>query len=117
MRPEGLHVAVLTFGPGASCVGAFFNTPIDPRSHSVPHAGMVTHKNNSLSDLIRNGYWLKLTCQCGHEARVDPLTLRTQLFGLGKSMQLDRLSDAVKCKECGGRTFDAEACFAPEAWS
>ena len=78
---------------------------------------MATFKNNSLTDLIRNGYWLRLVCPCGHEAKVDPVTLRTQLHKMGKSSELNRLSESMKCQKCGKRDFNAVACFGPERWS
>lgn len=95
----------------------FFNSPIDHRSHSVPDAAMVTHKNNSLTDLIRNGDWLKLVCECKHEAKLDPVTLRTQLHKMGKSGELHRLNEAMKCQQCGSRNFQAVASLAPDGWS
>ena len=77
---------------------------------------MTSFKNDTLSDLIRNGYWLRLACACGHSNRVDPVPLRTALHQKGKSSHLLRLDEGMKCQRCGGRRFDAAACYSPEAW-
>ena len=79
--------------------------------------GMASYKTDTLTALIRNGYWLRLVCPCGHDARVDPVTLRTELQRKGKSLHLARLDESMKCQQCGGRKFDAAACHAPEGWT
>ena len=89
--------------------------PAQTRSRYV--LDMVTLKNESLSDLIRNGYWLRLVCDCGHNARLDPVPLRTRLHQAGRSSHLSRLDESMKCVNCGKRTFHATACFGDEVWS
>ena len=78
---------------------------------------MVRHKMDSLSDLIRHGYWVKLKCQCGHEAKLDPVVLRTSLHKRDKSSHLNRLNEAMCCQQCGKSSFAVEPCYGPAVWS
>jgi hypothetical protein len=73
---------------------------------------MVTHRLKTLSDLKRNGYWLKVICRCGHDARLDPMMLIE--CGLTR---LDDVGNRLKCSNCGGRDIDYHACNGPEVWS
>lgn len=78
---------------------------------------MVRHRLRTLSDLIRNGYWVKLICRCGHTVRKDPSELQELLAERGASTRLDALSDSLKCQACGGKEFDVLQCYGPEVWS
>jgi DNA-directed RNA polymerase subunit RPC12/RpoP len=78
---------------------------------------MSYHRLQTLTDLARYGYWVKLTCACGHEARRDPMELVQRLSRSGASVRLDSLHRRLRCQKCGGRSFVAEHCHAPEAWS
>lgn len=78
---------------------------------------MVRHRPRTLSDLARHGYWLKLICSCGHTVRRDPLELQAVLAMRGASTKLDALQQSLRCQTCGGKTFEATYCYAPERWS
>lgn len=73
---------------------------------------MVTHRLRTLTDLQRNGYWLRVVCRCGHEARLNPVPLIVK--GV---VRLDDVPARLKCSACGSREIDYHACSGPEVWS
>lgn len=60
-------------------------------------AGMVTHRIRTITDLVRQGYSLKVVCQCGHTAHLDPMTL---------IVRLEALEGRLRCGHCGSREVD-----------
>jgi hypothetical protein len=80
-------------------------------------AGMGFRRFSTLLDIAKQGYWLKLSCPCGHEVRLDPMKVLERLLRHGADTRLSRLSDVLKCGKCGGKEFTAEHCEGPEVWS
>ncbi len=78
---------------------------------------MVRHKTDTLTALIGQGYWLKLSCACGHTAKIDPMPLRMALHDRGARDTLDGLNARMRCQRCGERSFRAEPCYGPATWS
>lgn len=68
-------------------------------------AGMGFRKIKSLSCLLREGLWLKLECQCGHTATIDPLPLRSALWKRSRSEELADLQKSLRCQWCKGKLF------------
>lgn len=68
---------------------------------------------NTLSDIAKQGYWLRLSCPCGHERRVDPDRLLERLMRRGADTRLSHLVNNLKCGRCGGKTFEAAHCEGP----
>jgi hypothetical protein len=66
---------------------------------------MGFRKIETLSCLLREGLWLKLECECGHIATIDPLPLRSMLWRKCRSEQLRDLSNSLRCQWCRGNTF------------
>ena len=64
---------------------------------------MGFRKIETLSCLLREGLWLKLTCECGHTATIDPLLLRSLLWRRNRSEKLQDLSLTLRCQWCGKR--------------
>lgn len=71
----------------------------------------------TLTDVARYGYWVKVACQCGHTARLDPMKLLNRAIESRRSTRLTDLHQMLRCGACGGKEFAAEHCLAPEAWS
>lgn len=60
-------------------------------------------KLETLSDLSRRGYWLRIICQaCEHTREIDPAILGLEVHKRGKSQKLDDLEYALRCSVCGG---------------
>lgn len=59
----------------------------------------------------------KVSCPCGHKARLEPLALLKRATERHRSAQLADLHKMLKCRACGGKEFQVEHCLAPEAWS
>jgi hypothetical protein len=72
---------------------------------------------DTLLDIAKQGYWLKLTCRCGRQVRVDPMKVLERLLRRGADVRLSHLRDALKCGRCGGKTFTAAHCRGPGVWS
>ena len=71
----------------------------------------------TLSDVARQGYWVRLQCECGHETKHNPLVLFELVSRRGGSTHLAKLHETMKCGRCGGKDFHAEHCQGPEIWS
>ena len=71
----------------------------------------------TLLDIAKAGYFLRLTCSCGHSVRLDPMKVLERLARRGADTRLNRLSDTLKCGQCGGKGFRATHCEGPEIWS
>lgn len=71
----------------------------------------------TLLHIARAGYFLRLTCPCGHSVRLDPMKVLECLARRGADTRLNRLGDALKCGRCGGKDFRATHCEGPEIWS
>lgn len=69
---------------------------------------MGYRKIESLSCLLREELWLKLTCECGHTATIDPLPLRTELWKRCRSIDLADLQESLRCQRCEGKRFSFE---------
>lgn len=68
---------------------------------------------NTLSDIAKMGYWLRLTCKCGHTRRADTDKLLERLMRRGADTRLSHLVDNLKCGECGRKDFEATHCEGP----
>ncbi len=62
----------------------------------------------NLSHLIRDGLALRLTCECGHAAPLDPFALRSRIWMRRKSDVLADLQESLRCSACGGKSFRYE---------
>lgn len=72
---------------------------------------------DTLMDLAKTGYWLRLRCPCGHEVRVDPLKLLDKMRNRRRIVvQLHMLPEVMRCR-CGRKEFTAEHCQGPAEWS
>ena len=71
----------------------------------------------TLLDVAHQGFYVKLTCGCGHVRRLDPHKLIARLTRRGASTRLDRLNQTIKCGRCGGKSFQATHCDGPLKWS
>lgn len=71
----------------------------------------------TLIDVARHGYWVRLTCACGHEAKHNPMIVFELVTRRGGSTRLDRLHKVMKCGRCGAKDFRVEHCQGPEIWS
>ena len=68
---------------------------------------------NTLLDIAKQGYWVRLTCRCGHEIKTDPMKLLERLMRRGADTRLTHLPSVMKCGRCGGKTFEATHCEGP----
>jgi hypothetical protein len=81
-------------------------------------AGRVGYRRfETLLDIARKGYWVRLACPCGHETKFNALVLAEKLVARDSSTRLNRLGESLKCGKCGGKAFRAEHCRGPEIWS
>lgn len=72
---------------------------------------------DTLMDIAKQGYWVRLRCACGHEATMDPLALLARMKQRRKIVvQLHMLLEVMRC-QCGGKDFTAEHCQGPAIWS
>ena len=71
----------------------------------------------TLLDIAKQGYWVRLVCTCGHEAKHNPMPVIDLLMRRGASTSLKRLHDTMKCGKCGSKAFTAEHCQGPKGWS
>jgi hypothetical protein len=78
---------------------------------------MSYRRLETLLDVARKGYWVRLKCPCGHEAKHNPMVLFELVTRRGGSTSLAKLHETVKCGTCGGKDFRAEHCHGPEIWS
>jgi hypothetical protein len=72
---------------------------------------------DTLLDIAKQGYWLKLSCPCGHSVKLDPMKVLERLVRRGADVRLARLSESLKCGRCGGKQFSASHCGGPAIWS
>lgn len=72
---------------------------------------------DNLLDIARCGYWVQISCKCGHTRRLDPMRLVVRLGRRGGDLRLNRLGKSLKCGRCGGKSFSATHCQGPEMWS
>jgi hypothetical protein len=72
---------------------------------------------DSLIDIARKGYWVKLACECGHTAKRSPEELIQIILSHGGGVRLTDLHKSLVCSQCGERKFSAEHCQGPEIWS
>ena len=82
-----------------------------------PLRRMGYRRLDTLLDIAKAGYWVKLTCACGHEAKHNPLVVMEKLARRGGDVRLNRLHSSLKCGNCGGKNFRAEHCQGPEICS
>lgn len=65
---------------------------------------MARYRLNTLSDLARRGYALRIQClQCDHRVEVDPTILRIEVHRLRRSQKLEDLEHELRCSCCGAR--------------
>lgn len=65
---------------------------------------MSSIRCDSLSDLARHGYRLRVECQaCHHRALLDPLVVMLHSHKRGRSLELDKVAHHLRCSECDGR--------------
>lgn len=72
---------------------------------------------STLLDVAKAGYWIRLSCSCGHMVKLDPMKVLKRLLRRGADARLSRLPEVMKCGRCGGKAFTAEHCEGPEVWS
>ena len=66
---------------------------------------MSSIKCDSLSDLARHGYRLRVECQaCNHFAKLDPLKVMLHCHSRRRSLDLDKVACHLRCSGCGGRS-------------
>ncbi len=81
------------------------------------YANMGYRRLSTLTDVAKAGYWVRLTCRCGHENQQNPMVIYELLAKRGASTRLDRLRETLKCGSCGGKDFTAEHCQGPAIWT
>lgn len=67
-------------------------------------------------DVARAGYWLRIRCTCGHQVRLDPMKLFKRLTKHGASTRLSTLKRSLYCKMCDGREFTVDHVSGPAEW-
>jgi hypothetical protein len=72
---------------------------------------MVSYKVETIGQLMRNGYWLRVRCRCGNDVKVDPATLWRRV-GLGTRVEL--VAPLLRCRLCGKKTATISVCLVPE---
>lgn len=91
--------------------------PVPISFHPWSMAPMGFRRLETLLDISRQGYWLKLECPCGHTARHDPMIMLERLLRRGGDPRLSHLHKSMRCGKCGGREFRVVHCNGPESWS
>lgn len=71
---------------------------------------MARYRLRTVGDLVRNRYWLRVSCACGHAVKIDPARL-LEKRGI---VPLDQLEGRLRCSVCGGRDVDYTPCYAPD---
>ena len=66
----------------------------------------------TLLDIAKQDHWLRLSCPCGHQVKVDPMKVLERLLRRGADTRLSHLHNAMKCGKCGGKDFSASHCEA-----
>mgnify|MGYP005810905331 FL=1 len=65
---------------------------------------MSSKRLDSLADYARHHYKLRVGCQCGRVAMLDPHTLLSQIMERGwTSYSLEGLAMRLRCQRCGAR--------------
>lgn len=72
---------------------------------------MVSYKVETISHLIRNGYWLRVRCRCGNEVMVDPAALWKRA-GLGARVEI--VAPRFMCRLCGKKGASVMVCLSPK---
>ena len=78
---------------------------------------MAYRRLDTLLAVAAKGYWIRLTCPCGHEAKHNPMVVFDLVSRRGGDLRLDRLHRSMKCGKCGGKAFTVTHCEGPEIWS
>ena len=72
---------------------------------------MVSYKVETINQLIRNGYWLRVRCRCGNDVKVDPATLWRRA-GLGARVEV--VAPRFRCRLCGKAGANVTVCLVPD---
>jgi len=73
---------------------------------------MARYKADTISQLMRHGYWISVKCRCGNNATLNPQRLlNARKVGLGTT--IEQLYGKLSCKVCGQRPWDVCATFEP----
>ncbi len=69
------------------------------------------YKVETVGQVMRNGYWLRVRCLCGNDVLIDPATLWRRV-GLGA--RVERIARRLICRLCGKRNASVIVRLAPE---
>lgn len=72
---------------------------------------MGSYKVETIGDLMRNGYWLRIRCRCGNDMKLDRANLWKR-SGLGT--RVEALAPRFKCRLCGKNGASVMVCLVPD---
>lgn len=74
---------------------------------------MARYKADTISQLMRHDYHIRVLCRCGNNATLSPEKL---LAGrkVGLATSIDDLFSILSCKLCKARPYDVHATIKPE---
>ncbi|MCP9222749.1 hypothetical protein MKP08_08325 [Erythrobacter sp. LQ02-29] len=75
---------------------------------------MARYRIDSLGDLHRHGYWIRITCRhCGRVIHANPAALTVAAIHLDVSRSIERLARKLRCSRCGRKRPDLQPCYPP----
>lgn len=65
---------------------------------------MGSKRLDKISDYVRHGFDLQLSCKCGHKAKINAKALADRLHKQQRSLVMILVAPRLKCSMCGNRT-------------
>ena len=64
---------------------------------------MVRHRLDSINEFARQGYAVRVTCECGNVSDWNAVLLMGELHQRRRSLAIEAVERSLKCSVCGKR--------------